>query len=193
MLVGTIVNHSMFYFVDGFDSYNQIKMDLLDAEKNAFPTPMGNFHYLVMSFGLKYVDPTYQCAMPTLFHDMRHDCLEDYGDAIIVKSRKARDHVDNVRKVFVRCKQYSLKMNLLKWFFWYFFWKNLRLTIQRKGIDFDPTKAKVIQDIEHPTTCKQLKTLLGEFTTIQIPSNPGWAPWVHELLKTNIPFPWSKE
>ena len=43
-----------------------------DAEKIAFRTPMENFYYTVMPFGLKNADATYQRAMTAIFHDMMH-------------------------------------------------------------------------------------------------------------------------
>ena len=39
--------------MDGFSRYNQIRMAPKDAEKTAFRTPMGNFYYTMMPFGLK--------------------------------------------------------------------------------------------------------------------------------------------
>ena len=55
-----------------------------DAEKTAFRTPMSNFYYTVMPFGLKNAGATYQRAMTTIFHDMMHKELEDYVDDIVV-------------------------------------------------------------------------------------------------------------
>lgn len=53
MLVDAIDGQSMFSFTDEVSGYNHIKMDSCDSEKTAFQTPMGNFHYTVMSFSLK--------------------------------------------------------------------------------------------------------------------------------------------
>ena len=50
---------SMFSFVDGYTGYNQIRMAAKDAKKTAFRTPIGNFHYTMMPFGLKNVGTTY--------------------------------------------------------------------------------------------------------------------------------------
>ncbi|XP_028112623.1 uncharacterized protein LOC114310742 [Camellia sinensis] len=47
------IGHQMFSFMDGFSRYNHIKMAEDDAEKAAFRTPLGNFFYTVMLFGLK--------------------------------------------------------------------------------------------------------------------------------------------
>ena len=60
LLIDSAAGSAMFSFMDGFSGYNQIKMALRDAEKTAFRTPMGNFYYTVMSFGLKNAGVTYQ-------------------------------------------------------------------------------------------------------------------------------------
>ena len=94
----------MFSFMDGFSGYNQIHMAPEDAEKTAFKTPFGNFHYVVMPFGLKNAGATYQRAMKTIFHDMNHDFVEDYVDNLVVKSKSATDHFGYLKKVFKRCR-----------------------------------------------------------------------------------------
>ena len=60
LLIDSTAGSAMFSFMDGFNGYNQIKVAPRDAKKTAFRTPMGNFYYTVMSFGLKNADATYQ-------------------------------------------------------------------------------------------------------------------------------------
>ena len=79
LLIDSAAGNVMFSFMDGFSGYNQIKMGPKDAEKTAFRTPMGNFYYTVMPFGLKNAGATYQRAMTAIFHDMMHQELEDCG------------------------------------------------------------------------------------------------------------------
>ena len=50
----------MFSFMDGYSGYNQIHIAAKDVEKTAFRTPIGNFYYTVMPFGLKNAGLTYQ-------------------------------------------------------------------------------------------------------------------------------------
>lgn len=45
----------VFSFMNGFSSYNQIKMALDDMEKTTFITPWGILCYMVMPFGLKSI------------------------------------------------------------------------------------------------------------------------------------------
>ena len=85
-LVDNTTKHSLFSFMDGFSSYNQIKMALEDMEKTTFLTMWGTFCYKVMPFRLKNVGATYQRAMVTLFHDMMHKKIEVYVDDMIAMS-----------------------------------------------------------------------------------------------------------
>ena len=59
LLIDSAAGHAMFSFMDGFSGYNQIFMSARDAEKTAFCTPIGNFYYTVMPFGLKNAGATY--------------------------------------------------------------------------------------------------------------------------------------
>ena len=72
LLINSTTCSAMFSFMDGFSGYNQIRMAPKDAEKTAFRTPIGNFYYTVMPFGLKNADATYQPTMTAIFHDMMH-------------------------------------------------------------------------------------------------------------------------
>ena len=85
LLIDYAARNSMFSFMDGFSRYNQIRMAPKDAEKTAFKTPIDNFYYTVMPFGLKNAGTTYQRTITFIFHDMMHCKLEDYVDDIVVK------------------------------------------------------------------------------------------------------------
>ena len=57
-LVDATVGHSQMCFLDAFQGYHQIPLALSDQEKTTFVTPIGNYHYKVMSFGLKNAGST---------------------------------------------------------------------------------------------------------------------------------------
>ena len=103
-LVDNTAKHSLFSFMDGFSSYNQIRMASEDMEKTTFLTMWGTFCYKVMPFGLKNAGATYQRAMVTLFHDMMQKEIKVYVDDMIAKSQGEDDHVVNLRKLFKRLR-----------------------------------------------------------------------------------------
>ena len=54
-------------FLNAFQGYHQIPLATEDQEKTAFVTPVGNYHYKGMSFGLKNAGSTYQRMMTKMF------------------------------------------------------------------------------------------------------------------------------
>lgn len=110
MLVDVTAGHSMFFFMDGFSGCNHIRMEQLDAEETAFRT---HFHYTIM-----WQSQECWCHLPICddftFHDMLDDCLEDYIDDIIVKSKEDCNHIDDIRKVSTTCIKYNMRMKPLK-------------------------------------------------------------------------------
>ena len=93
LLVDSVTGSSMFSFMDGYSGYNQIRMAAKDAKKMAFRTPIGNFYYTVMPFGLKNARATYQRIMTAIFHDIMHEEIENYIDDIVVKSKTKIGHL----------------------------------------------------------------------------------------------------
>ena len=66
-LVDVTVGHPRMSFLDAFQGYHQIPLALDDQEKTAFVTLIKNYHYKVMSFGLKNAGSTYQRMMTRMF------------------------------------------------------------------------------------------------------------------------------
>ncbi|GLT96564.1 hypothetical protein SLE2022_141760 [Rubroshorea leprosula] len=98
VLMDNIAGCEMYSIMDGNSGYNQVSICPNDVEKTAFRTPIGNFYYLVMSFGLKNAGATYQRVMVAIFHDFIHIYIEIYIDEIVVKSRTRLGHFDVLRK-----------------------------------------------------------------------------------------------
>ncbi len=55
-----MVRNEMYYFMDGYNGYNQMKMAQKDKEKISFIFEWGPYAYNVMSFGLCNVLATFQ-------------------------------------------------------------------------------------------------------------------------------------
>ena len=66
-LVDATVGHPWMSFLDAFQGYHQILLAMEDQEKTTFVTPVGNYHYKVMHFGLKNAGSTYQRMMTKMF------------------------------------------------------------------------------------------------------------------------------
>ena len=86
-LVDATVEHPRMSFLDAFQGYHQISLAAEDQEKTAFVTPVGNYHYKVMPFGLKNAGSTYQRMMTRMFEQQMGKTVEVYIDYMVVKSK----------------------------------------------------------------------------------------------------------
>ena len=78
-LVDSTVEHSRMSFLDAFQGYHQIPLAVEDQEKMAFVTPVENYHYKVMPFGLKNAGSTYQRMMTRMFEQQMGKSIEWKG------------------------------------------------------------------------------------------------------------------
>ena len=87
--------------MDGFSRYNQIQIEPGDQHKSAFICPWGTFAYQKMTFGLKNVEATFQCAMTLIFHDLK-SIIEVFLDDLAAHSQLRLCHPYHLRLVFER-------------------------------------------------------------------------------------------
>ncbi|XP_070013568.1 uncharacterized protein [Nicotiana sylvestris] len=130
------------------------KMDEEDAEKTTFITSWGMYCYKIMPFGFKNTGSTYMRAMTTIFYDMIHKEIEVYGDDVIIKSKKATDHMEDLRKFFNGLRRHNLKLNPAKCAFGVPTEKLLGFIVSHRGIELDLSNVKAIQELPPPKNKK---------------------------------------
>ena len=143
MLTNEASGHRVIRFFDGSAGYNQIFMAKEDTSKMAFICPgfVGLFEWVLMTFGLKKADVTYQRAMNLIFHDLLGVILEVYIDDSVIKSAGLDNHLADLRLSLERMHRYVLKMNPLKCAFGVSTGKFLGFIIHEKGIEIDPKES----------------------------------------------------
>ena len=98
-------------FLDGFSRYNQVVVHSDDQEKTAFTTPWGTFMYTKIPFGLMNAGATFQRAMDLAFVGIKDKFVMIYLDDLIVYSHSHHDHLQHLRKVFLKYKRYGISLN----------------------------------------------------------------------------------
>ncbi|KAI5312835.1 hypothetical protein L3X38_042009 [Prunus dulcis] len=200
ILIDSTSRQGLLSSMDGFSSYNQIKMCIKDVDKTAFGTPYENFYCTVMPFGLKNAGATHQRPMTVVFHDMTGKEVEDYVDDLVVKSKTREGHQEVLRRVLQRCRLYGLKMNPKKCAFRVSTGKFLGFQVHQHGIDVDPLKkkkkkTKAINSLAPPRNPKELKSFMEGLPYIRL-FIPGLAATMSAftfLLKKGKPYVWSNE
>jgi hypothetical protein len=70
MILQQVAGSQMMSLLDGFSSYNKIKVKMTDKYKTTFITRWDTFSYERISFGLSNADDTFQRAMKIDFDDL---------------------------------------------------------------------------------------------------------------------------
>jgi hypothetical protein len=137
MLINAAAGNKILSFMDGNAGYNQIFMAPKDIHKTAFWVPgvMGLFEYVVMTFGLKNADATYQRAMNYIYHDLIGKLVEIYINDVVVKSTSIGGHLGDLRQVFERTRWFGFKMNPKKCAFGVSAGQSLGFLVHERGIE----------------------------------------------------------
>ena len=133
-LVDATVGHPRMSFLDAFQGYHQIPLALDDQEKTVFVTPIRNYHYKVMPFGLKNAGSTYQRMMTRMFESLLGKNIEIYIDDMVVKSKMVSKHLGDLQVIFEILRSYKLRLNASKCSFGVGSGKFLGYIVTHKGI-----------------------------------------------------------
>ena len=137
-LVDATVGHHRMSFLDAFQGYHQIPLALDDQEKTAFVNPIRNYHYKVMSFGLKNVGSTYQRMMMRIFESQLGKNIEIYINDMVVKSKVVSEHLGDLGNILEVLRKYKLRLNASKCSFGVRSGKFLGYMVTYRGIEVNP-------------------------------------------------------
>ena len=155
-LVDATVGHRRMSFLDAFQGYHQIPLALDDQEKTTFVTPVGNYHYKVMPFGLKNAGSTYQRMMTKMFELQLGKNVEVYIDDMVVKSKLVSKHVTDLTSIFEILREHKLRLNASKCSFGVDSGKFLGYMVTHRGIEVNPDQIKAINNLQPPRNPKEV-------------------------------------
>ncbi|KAL0367023.1 UNVERIFIED_CONTAM: Transposon Ty3-G Gag-Pol polyprotein [Sesamum radiatum] len=113
-LVDSTSGCELLNMMDASQGYHQIMLAPEDRKKVSFITSEGTFCYMVMLFGLKNAGTTYQRLVDKIFRLQIGRNVEVYVDDMLVKSKKAEEHVKDLEETFSVLRKYKLKLNPAK-------------------------------------------------------------------------------
>ena len=140
-------------FLDAFQDYHQIPLALKDQEKTTFVTPIRNYHYKVMSFGLKNAGSTYQRMMTRMFEPQLGKNIEIYVPPQNTKEVQKLTGMIAALNRFIsrsadRCRPFYLLINKWKGFEWskdcIVAFQQLKEYLSRLPIMFSPEADEVL-------------------------------------------------
>ena len=166
LIVDATVDHELLSFMDAFSSYNHINIDPDDQEKTTFVMRQGTYCYRVMPFGLKNAGATYQRLVNRMFQKQIGTSMEVYIDDMLVKSTTAKLHIAHLEKAFQILKEYNMKLNPAKCASGVSAEKFLGFIVNKRGIETNPDKIKVVLDMPPPSNIKEVQRLTGRIAVL---------------------------
>ena len=165
-LVDATVGHPRMSFLNAFQGYYQIPLALDDQEKTTFVTPIGNYHYKVMSFALKNAGSTYQRMITKMFEPQLGKSIEVCIDNMVLKSKVVFEYMGDLGNIFEILRKPKLGLNASKCSFSAGSGKFMGYMVTHQGIEVNPDQIKAINNMQPPRNPKEVQKLTGMTTTL---------------------------
>ena len=156
-----VAGKEAYSFLDGFSGYNQLSIAPMDQHETAFATQWGTFAYRVMPFGLTNAPATFQRLMCHIFKEFLRKFLEVYVDDLCVHSKDQKEHLQQLKKIFEKCRLYRLCLNPEKCVFMVRQGKILGHIVSKNGISTDEEKIVAIVGMQKPQNAKEVQAFMG--------------------------------
>eukprot|EP00253_Pinus_taeda_P004996 PITA_04996 len=170
-------------FLDGFLGYNQVAVHPDDQEKISFTTPWGTFMYSKMPFGLMNAGAAFQRAMDIAFVGEKDKFVLIYLDDMTISSSSHQDHLQHLKKVFLKCRRFGISVNPKKSQFALEEGKLLGHIVSAADVKIDPERVKAIQTLFVPRSKKDIQSFLGKINFVRR-FIPNFAELAYALIKS---------
>ncbi|KFY82311.1 hypothetical protein V498_08625, partial [Pseudogymnoascus sp. VKM F-4517 (FW-2822)] len=183
----------IFTKLDLRSAYNLIRIAKGEEWKTAFRTRYGLFEYQVMPFGLTNAPASMQRLMNDALHEYLDIFTIVYLDDILVYSASKDEHVQHVKCVLKKLKEYNLLLKLEKCEFHKNQVEFLGYIIGTHSIKMDQAKVKAVLEWPTPTTVKEVQAFLGfaNFYRRFIAGYSKVAQPLTELTRKDLAFEWT--
>ena len=110
-------------------------------------------------------------------------------------SKTDLEHLQHLRKVFLKCRKFGISLNPKKSHFAMEEGKFLGHIISKRGIKIDPDRVATIQQIGLPRNKKEIQSFLGKVNFLRrfIRNFAEVVKYINSMLKKDNTFQWSKE
>ena len=152
---------TVFSTLDLASGFYHVSVSEEDKEKTAFRTHTGLYEWNVMPFGLTNGPPHFQRVMDWILKDHINIRCFVYIDDIIIFSKSAETHMDDLRKIFATLEQNGLYLRGEKCKLFRNSITFLGKRISKDGISMATEKIQVIKDMPVATNKKELQYFLN--------------------------------
>lgn len=172
--------------------YHQIQVHPDDRDKTCFVTPQGAYRFNRLPFGLRNAPATFQRLIDQVRRGLGQVELLAYLDDLILLSKDFQSHIEHLRLVFQRLREFQLRINREKCHFGCTQVRYLGHLITPQGIEADPGKIQAILDIPSPRNVKHLISFLQTCSWYRkfIPNFARTSQPLTNLTRKNTAWKW---
>lgn len=158
----TLRNKKYFSLLDLKSGFHHVKMAEDSIKFTSFVTPLGQFEYLRMPFGLKNAPSVFQRYINKIFKDLiTSGELLIYIDDLLIATETKDEHFKVLKKVLEVVSENNLQLRLDKCMFLYEKIKYLGYEISANGIGPNCDGLKAVENFPIPANQKKLHSFLG--------------------------------
>lgn len=92
--------------------------------------------------------------------------MEVYVDDVLIKSRVARTHADDLQEAMITMRKYGMRLNPSKCAFGVQAEKFLGYMVTKIGIEVNPAKVKAIVELTPPMNLNEAQVLAGKVVAL---------------------------
>lgn len=194
--LGYLGGKKYFTTLDLRNGFHHVKMSEDSIPYTAFVTPLGQFEYCNMPFGLKNAPAVFQRFINTIFRGLIDaGKIVIYLDDISIATETFEEHIEILTEVLTLVREYGLELNLVKCKFAYREIEYLGYLVSEKGIRPSDGHIRTIKEYPMPTNAKELLRCLGLFSYFRrfVENFSRRAKPLTQLTKKDVAFEWTNE
>jgi hypothetical protein len=184
-----------FSSLDLTSAYWQVRLSPEDVPETAFVTHQGLYEFKVLCFGLCNAPSTFQQLINEVFPPQLRSFVLAYLDDLLVFSKTLEEHMQHLRTVLDKLRQYKLFANLKKSSFLQNEVKFLGHLVGEFGIKPNPAKIQLVQDWPVPQSVSDIQKFLGltNYLRRYIQGYSVLCKPLTDLLQKGTVYFWSKQ